>query len=114
MQLERLIEGEGYNGYTADKKSAGRETEIETAQARTVSGGGLAPLPTSTSSRVSPALETPPQRRGPTSLSFRATGGKVELVLRVKKDGVMPRFTSLLAALVIATVFGFRAWKKRS
>jgi len=112
VDLDALVEGDGFAGWQRGARGDA-ETGIETAQSRTVEGGGLAPLPAATTKRVSPALETPPPSRSTTGLTFRTNGGEVELLLRVQKDGVGSRFASLAALLVAAAIAAGLFWRRR-
>ena len=66
-----------------------------------------------TARTISPALETPSTPRGSGGLSFRANGGKVDLELRIRKEGVAPHVGSLLAIVAILAMIGLRAWRTR-
>ena len=75
--------------------------------------GGLEPIDGPTARTISPALETPSTPRGSGGLSFRANGGKVDLELRIRKEGVAPHVGSLLAIVAILAMIGLRAWRTR-
>ena len=113
VDLERLVEGAPLQGLSVSRQGRPRETKIDNARARAVKGGGLAPLGGRATRTISPALETPPAPHGEGRLSFRANDGSVDLELRIQRDGVAPRFGSLLAILGILALVGWRAWAKR-
>jgi len=113
VDLDRLVDGAPPPGLSVSGKGRPRETRIDSAEARTVQSGGLEPIDGPTARTISPALETPSTPRGSGGLSFRANGGKVDLELRIRKEGVAPHVGSLLAIVAILAMIGLRAWRTR-